>query len=485
MPPLLVAVVATAAAATGAAACSTDLDCSLNGACTAGACECAAPWHGPGCELLRFRPSSFPQGYGMAPNLTTWGGGAIYDTGTKKYHSYISSMTNDCGLETYCPLPPAPLMPTDGDGRRWTQNSRIEHGVADTVTGPYKFVDVAVPTWSHNAAPIALHDGTFAIVHIGGGNGAADGGRNCTCEKIPGGCPPPPPPPPCPAGSDIPGYRCYTAACAAKTDCAGDHCNCGDDLGEPKLSPCHSQSSCAAEAARACDAHAGCDKFTLRSSSVKLFSNASHFVPNKDWTGYVKVGSAADLQLQEATEAPAPATTAGSTIHVAKSLDGPWEPLSPNTLGEHGHLPARLSDELCSSHTTPCCRGLQQPGALGASPQRDHLHREFVATTPLVDVKPRSDDACLAGLRQLAQALREHLRPVARGHQLQPRRRTAGGVRGPLLVHRRSRPLPPHLPRLHHGGSWRDVYELDGFSARLLGGWLLMCVAAALIAAAS
>ena len=95
--------------------------------------------------------------------------------------------------------------------------------MADTVTGPYKFVDVAVPTWSHNAAPIALHDGdgegagTFAIVHIGGGNGAADGGRNCTCEKIPGGCPPPPPPPPCPAGSDIPGYRCFTAACAAKS----------------------------------------------------------------------------------------------------------------------------------------------------------------------------------------------------------------------------------------------------------------------------
>ena len=43
--------------------------------------------------------------------------------------------------------------------------------------------------------------------------------------------------------------------------------------------------------------------------------------------------SAADLQLQEATEAPTPTTTAGSTIHVAKSLHGPWEPLSPNTLG--------------------------------------------------------------------------------------------------------------------------------------------------------
>ena len=35
-------------------------------------------------------------------------------------------------------------------------NSRIDHAVSDTITGPYKFVDVAIPTWSHNAAPIKL-----------------------------------------------------------------------------------------------------------------------------------------------------------------------------------------------------------------------------------------------------------------------------------------------------------------------------------------
>lgn len=316
-----VAAAAAAVVAAGNASCSTALDCSLNGLCTAGVCVCAAPWHGPGCELIKFKPVTFPQGYGMAPNLTTWGGGAIYDAGTKKYHSYISSMTNDCGLET------------------WGENSRIEHGVADTVTGPYEFVDVAVPTWSHNAAPIALPDGTFAIVHIGGGTGAADGGRNCTCEVIPGGCPPPPPPPPCPAGYDIQGWRCYTAACAAKSGCTGsNHCDCGDDIGEPKLAPCQNRSSCAAEVARACEATHGCDKFTVifgksgTAGGAKLFGNASKLVPNKDWTGYVKIGSAADLQL-EAAPATSAASSGGSTIHISKSLNGPWKPLSPNTLG--------------------------------------------------------------------------------------------------------------------------------------------------------
>jgi hypothetical protein len=77
-------------------------------------------------------------------NITTWGGGAIFDAATKKYHAFVSRMTNDCLLQT------------------WGANSRIDHGVADSVTGPYAFVDVAIPTWSHNSAPIALHDGTFS-----------------------------------------------------------------------------------------------------------------------------------------------------------------------------------------------------------------------------------------------------------------------------------------------------------------------------------
>ena len=97
----------------------------------------------------------------MAPNLTSWGGNTIQDPSTGKYHIYVSAMTNECPLSS------------------WGQNSRIEHGVADTITGPYKMVDVAIPTWAHNSAPIALKDGTYANIHIGNGNGPANGGKNC------------------------------------------------------------------------------------------------------------------------------------------------------------------------------------------------------------------------------------------------------------------------------------------------------------------
>ena len=153
--------------------------CSLNGELlgTSQTCVCDKPWTGPECSVITFKPVSFPQGYGMEParapwysangSFTTWGGNALEDPSTGKFHLFVSAMTNDCPLET------------------WTTNSRIDHAVADTIEGPYEFVDVAIPTWAHNAAPVQLHDGTYAIFHIGDGTGPAAGGKNCTPSASP------------------------------------------------------------------------------------------------------------------------------------------------------------------------------------------------------------------------------------------------------------------------------------------------------------
>ena len=54
--------------------CPGDLCCSLNGALLpSGACQCEPPWRGPRCELLGFRPTALPQGYGMQPQFSSWG----------------------------------------------------------------------------------------------------------------------------------------------------------------------------------------------------------------------------------------------------------------------------------------------------------------------------------------------------------------------------------------------------------------------------
>ena len=205
--------------------------CSLNGELVNGACKCDAPWSGPECATMNFKPVTFPQGYGMAPNLTTWGGNVLSDATTGRFHMYVSAMTNGCPL------------------RDWTQNSRIDHAVAEKLEGPYTFADVAVPTWAHNAAPIALPDGSYAIVHIGTGEGKPDGGKNCSSS----------------------------------------------------------------------------------SSSSSSSSNAARVYGMVEPFGSLTRMTAA--ALESAAAGHAHGSTKGSTIHVSKSLAGPWAPLQSNTLG--------------------------------------------------------------------------------------------------------------------------------------------------------
>lgn len=155
------------------AACTTDLDCSLNGACDAasGACACDAPWSGAACETMELRPVSFPQGYGMRAHAlqnganTSWGGNVLFD-GTQ-YHLFVNAIANECLLGT------------------WGRNSRIDHAVSGRVEGPYSYRDTAVGVWASNPAPIVLPPGgaagayKYAIFHIGNGT-VLPGVQNCT-----------------------------------------------------------------------------------------------------------------------------------------------------------------------------------------------------------------------------------------------------------------------------------------------------------------
>lgn len=64
-----------------------------------------------------------------------------------RYHLFASAMTNGCGLGA------------------WSSNSRVEHAVSAEPTGPFLFKDVAINTWAHNTAPIALPGNAgYAIV---------------------------------------------------------------------------------------------------------------------------------------------------------------------------------------------------------------------------------------------------------------------------------------------------------------------------------
>ena len=67
----------------------------------------------------------------------------------------------------------------------WGTVSQCTHATSSTIQGPYKFSDVAVGIWCHNPQVVALHDGTYALFHIG--NGPTKPGATIHTAKSPAG----------------------------------------------------------------------------------------------------------------------------------------------------------------------------------------------------------------------------------------------------------------------------------------------------------
>ncbi len=79
--------VKAAATAKIADPCSSDMDCQLNGACTAGACVCDKGWRSADCGTLNLNSTaSVAYGYTPESKFSSWGGGPpMWDSATGKY----------------------------------------------------------------------------------------------------------------------------------------------------------------------------------------------------------------------------------------------------------------------------------------------------------------------------------------------------------------------------------------------------------------
>ena len=105
--------------------------CSLNGEISGGACTCYEPWTGADCSTLDVLPAPPVRGYGMDPNIYTWGGSvALLDDGL--YHMYVAEMSGNCSLNS------------------WGSHSLVTHATSPTPEGPFVRQDTALPVWSHN-----------------------------------------------------------------------------------------------------------------------------------------------------------------------------------------------------------------------------------------------------------------------------------------------------------------------------------------------
>jgi hypothetical protein len=146
VPALLLA---SAVLGSAAATCSSDLGCSLNGACTAGSCACDPGWSGAECELLALAPSPPGGAYGYAPNISSWGAHVIRHPSDSLYHMFVSEFWGNCGVH-----------------ESWQQDSHVVHATAATPLGPFKYVDTALPPEA-TCMHIAMNGSTIVMFHQG------------------------------------------------------------------------------------------------------------------------------------------------------------------------------------------------------------------------------------------------------------------------------------------------------------------------------
>ena len=79
------------------AACSSDVDCSLNGVCHQGQCRCDAGWGGARCQTLQLLPAAPSNGY-RQPNRSSWGGSVLREGDT--FHMFVEEIVN--GAPAHC-----------------------------------------------------------------------------------------------------------------------------------------------------------------------------------------------------------------------------------------------------------------------------------------------------------------------------------------------------------------------------------------------
>ena len=92
-----------AAAAAAPPTCRSDLECSYNGRCDSGACQCRAAWSGNNCQTLDLLPTDIMRtGYrstdAKGNALTSWGGAVLQDdAGT--WHMWASELLHGCAMD--------------------------------------------------------------------------------------------------------------------------------------------------------------------------------------------------------------------------------------------------------------------------------------------------------------------------------------------------------------------------------------------------
>ncbi len=151
------------------AACTSEIDCQLNGRCVSGVCECLRAWKGAHCQFLN-------QGKGDAllrlPHSSSWGGRIIpADKSNEAHHAFISVFGGGCGMN------------------EWGNTSHIVHAtIPANVTRfnvPATVETIAIPAYAHCVDVQKVNASLWLMVHNGDGLPRACGFGSKDCPKQP------------------------------------------------------------------------------------------------------------------------------------------------------------------------------------------------------------------------------------------------------------------------------------------------------------
>jgi len=140
--------------------CTSVSDCSLNGECVDGVCQCDAGWRGDACAILDVLPAD-PTNVGYRnESMRTWSGNVIQEGG--KWHMFVGAQAE--------PTTPAgdvgPYPSSDSLGC----NAHVVRLEADAPEGPYRMKEVALPRMHFSPNVVRAPDGTVLLYTVADNN---------------------------------------------------------------------------------------------------------------------------------------------------------------------------------------------------------------------------------------------------------------------------------------------------------------------------
>jgi hypothetical protein len=332
-----------------AATCSSDLDCSLNGLCTSGRCECDAAWEGSQCERFATLPVA-PGSDLKELGTSTWGAGTLSGRLNGEYHLFASEFVGACGVTA------------------WQTNSQVVRFAAASPKGPWARKELSLPVWAHCASAAASPNGSVVMWSFRGhkqprlgkdpqGQRCQDGATPCGFAKHGCGSERPVPPHPNPGagcatwGRTPSGYTCAAHHCLSDGPKQPSHCGAGlcshamnatTGLCAPlQCKQDDYKHGCPAAAAKQCDADPRCHGFALyktpwRAMRAEFFATkgAGGLTSQVDWTAWTKTTQMVAVADGSTTKHGPDETFSGSLpLSVSHGPAGPWRDVAATITG--------------------------------------------------------------------------------------------------------------------------------------------------------